>query len=127
MSGGGKIIKSAVKSVVDPTYVTRKAFGFAKDALVPKIDTSGQEAALREQARQAAEQAAESARATANQQATTAQREQLLAQRAEEDKQQVEDDADVRVGDTGTADTAKKRRQQFMGDTQGSQSASIRI
>ena len=127
MSGGGKIIKnvgSALGSVANPFSAISKI----KDTLIPEIDTSDQTAAIRETARQQAEQAAESARATANQQASAAQREQLLAQRSEEEKAQAEDDADVRVGDTGTADTARKRRQQFQGDTtSGSQSASIRI
>lgn len=127
MSGGGKIVKQAtnlykkIENPLTPIKAIRKA-------IIPDIDTSGQEAAIREAAQLQAQQAAESARATANQQATASQREQLLAQRAEEENANAEDDADVRVGDTGTADTARKRRQQFQGDTSsGSQSTSIRI
>lgn len=127
MSGGGKIVSnitSGFKKLENPLTAIKAI----KSAVIPEIDTSDQTAAIREAAAQSAAQAAESARATANQQATSSQREQLLAQRSEEEKAQAEDDTDVRVGDTGSADTARKRRQQFTGDTSaGSQSTSIRI
>lgn len=101
-------------------------FGWAGDLVAPSIDTSNQANAIREQARQQARQQAESARAAANQQASDTQRDQLLRERSEESTVD-EDTADVRVGDDGDFDTARKRRQQFTGNTGGGESPSIRI
>tara|TARA_R100000687_G_C6377975_1_gene131216 strand:+ start:248 stop:595 length:348 start_codon:yes stop_codon:yes gene_type:complete len=112
----------ALKSITKPF---ESAFKWAGDIVAPEIDTSNQANAIREQARQQARQSAESARAAANTQANQSQREQLLRQR-DEDSDIDESDADVRVGDDGEFDTARKRRQQFTGSS-GGNSASIRI
>lgn len=109
------------------TSVFKKAFDWVGEQVAPEIDTSGQEQAIRDQARQQARQSAESARQTAESQANSSEREQILRQRDEE-SDVAEDDADVRVGDDGEYDTARKRRKQFTGTDQGdSQSPSIRI
>lgn len=117
-------MSSAVKDIASPF---KKAFDWVGEAIAPEIDTSGQEQAIREQARQQARQAAESARQTAESQANSSEREQILRQRDEESDVD-EEDADIRVGDDGEYDTARKRRKQFTGGGQGdSQSPSIRI
>jgi len=116
----GKVFKTVAKPF-------EKAFEWAGDMVAPEIDTSGQERAIRQQAQQQARQAAESARQAAESQSSAQQREQLLRQRANEGNQADEKDADVRVGDSGEYDTARKRRQQFVGNQGESQSPSIRI
>lgn len=121
-------VKKAFKSVAKPF---EKALGGVKDAIIPEIDTSGQEAAAKEAAaaqRQAAEQQAQQARwqaeAAANQQVTMSQREQLQ-QAAIEDAPYEDGEADVEVGQT--SDTASKRRKQFSASGTSSNSPSIRI
>lgn len=113
-----------VKNVVSPV---KKAFDWVGEQVAPEIDTSGQEQAIRDQARQQARQSAESARQAAASQASASEREQILRQRSEETEDDDEGDADVRVG-SDEYDTARKRRKQFTGGGQGdSQSPSIRI
>lgn len=117
-------MSSAVETVTSPF---KKAFEWVGETVAPEVDTSGQEQAIRDQARQQARQSAESARQAAASQASSSEREQILRQRSEETEDDDEGDADVRVG-SDEYDTARKRRQQFTGGGQGdSQSPSIRI